>query len=130
VFGTWTKWLRSLKLETHTLYLACRHPLTPWYAKALAICVIAYALSPIDLIPDPIPIVGHLDDLILVPLGVMLVLWLVPPSVLAECRKMAEQNAGKGINTRAKWIAATIIIGVWIVGAVFLARLIWFTTGG
>jgi len=126
LFDGWKQQIKSLKLEVYALYLACRHPLTPWYAKVLALCVIAYALSPIDLIPDPIPIVGHLDDLILVPLGVMVVRWLTPSSVLAECRRMAEQNETKSINTPAKWVAASIIIGVWIVVAVFLVRLIWF----
>jgi uncharacterized membrane protein YkvA (DUF1232 family) len=102
-----------LKRETYTLYYACRDPRVPWYAKALAVCVVAYALSPIDLIPDFIPVLGYLDDLVLIPLGIALVLKLIPADVLADCRRRAEQT-----RTRVKsWIAAGVIIAIWIVAA-------------
>jgi uncharacterized membrane protein YkvA (DUF1232 family) len=77
----------ELKRELTALYLVCRDPRTSWYAKALGVCIVAYALSPIDLIPDPIPILGYLDDLILIPLGIIAVRKMVPPAVLAECRE-------------------------------------------
>ena len=82
-------WARLIKRDVHALYLASRDPRVPWYAKALAVTVAAYALSPIDLIPDFIPVVGLLDDIIIVPLGVMLVVWLIPPGIMAEHREMA-----------------------------------------
>ena len=86
-FGSWKDRAKTLKRETFTLYLACRHPRVPWYAKLLALIVVAYALSPIDLIPDFIPVLGYLDDLVLIPLGLMLVIRLIPADVLAECRQ-------------------------------------------
>ena len=79
-----------LKREIHALALAARHPRTPWYAKALIGGVVAYALSPIDLIPDFIPVLGYLDDLVLVPLGIVAAVKLVPPDVMAECRARAQ----------------------------------------
>lgn len=86
----------------------------PWYAKAVAACVVAYALSPIDLIPDVVPILGYVDDLVLIPLGIALVMKLIPAEVLADCRRRAEQS-----RARAKsWIAAAIIIAIWIAAAV------------
>ena len=104
---------RSLRRETYVLYLACRDPRTPWYAKALAGGVVAYALSPIDLIPDFIPVLGYLDDLVLVPIGIAAALRLVPDAVLAECREKAEaateRPSGRG--------AAAVIVAIWIAAA-------------
>jgi len=81
------RWARGLKRDTYAQYLACCDPRVPWYAEALAAAVVAYALSPIDLIPDVIPVLGYLDDLLLVPLGLALALRLIPAPVLAECRR-------------------------------------------
>src|SRR5215813_14226699 len=86
---------RELKQDTLALYLAVRDPRTPWYAKAVAAAVVAYALSPIDLIPDFIPVLGYLDDLIVVPLGIALCLKLVPPHVIADCRERASAASGR-----------------------------------
>ena len=83
---TWQHQARLLKREVYALYFAVRDPRVPWYAKALAGCVVAYALSPIDLIPDPIPVLGHLDDLVLIPLGVLAVRRMIPDPVMTECR--------------------------------------------
>src|SRR5258708_30934394 len=83
-------WAHSLRQEVHAIYLAARDPRVPWYAKALAMAVAAYALSPIDLIPDFIPVVGYLDDLVIVPLGIWLVVSLIPDKVMAECRAKAD----------------------------------------
>src|SRR6478672_4265846 len=85
-------WARALRRDVHALYLAARDPRVPWYAKALAIAVAAYATSPIDLIPDFIPVLGYLDDLIIVPLGLALAIRLVPPHVLEECRARAREE--------------------------------------
>lgn len=89
----------------------------PWYAKAIAIAVAAYAFSPIDLIPDFIPIVGYLDDLILVPLGLMLAVWLIPPDVLAECRAKADDAAEKPVSRAA----AVVVVSAWLLCAVAAA---------
>src|SRR3954466_2024779 len=83
------RWARTLKRDTVALYLAARDPRVPWYAKFVAACVAAYALSPIDLIPDFIPVIGYLDDIILVPLGIALAIRLIPPDLLAEHREAA-----------------------------------------
>ena len=103
---------RQLKIEIYAIYLAYKDPRVPWYARIFAACVVGYAFSPIDLIPDPIPILGYLDDLILIPLGVVLVLKLIPPEVLAECREKAQEimRQGKPVNR----IAAFVIITIWI----------------
>src|SRR5919197_4806491 len=88
----WKAWARRLKLEVHALYLAYRDPRVPWYARVFAACVVAYAFSPIDLIPDPIPVLGYLDDVIIVPLGIWLAVKMIPPDVLAECRARADAS--------------------------------------
>lgn len=118
--GSWKDRVRALKRETFTLYLACRHPNVPWYAKLLALIVVAYALSPIDLIPDFIPVLGYLDDMILIPLGLMLVIRLIPADVLAECRQQSEQIIGRA--TRMGKIAAVVIVMSWFLTA---ALVIW-----
>lgn len=102
-------WARGLKRDVHALYLSARDPRVPWYAKAVAVVVAAYALSPIDLIPDFIPVFGYLDDLILVPLGILLAVRLIPPAVFAEHRSTATSaplQASRG--------AAAVIIAIWI----------------
>jgi uncharacterized membrane protein YkvA (DUF1232 family) len=109
-------WARNLKRDSHAIYLASRDPRVPWYAKALAMAVAAYALSPIDLIPDFIPVVGYLDDLVIVPLGIWLVVSLIPGEVMAECRAKADA-AGQRPVSRAGMIA---VIAVWIAGAILL----------
>lgn len=112
-FEGWKKRVRHLKIEVYTLYLAYKDPRVPWYAKIFAACVIGYAFSPIDLIPDPIPILGYLDDLILVPLGILLALKMIPKEVLVECREQAQKIMlqGKPVNR----MAAVVIVAVWAV---------------
>ncbi len=106
-------WTRSIKRDVHAVYLASRDPRVPWLAKALAVCVAAYALSPIDLIPDFIPVLGYLDDLILVPLGIMLVIRLIPPGIMAEHRAAAALA-----DTQPKSTAGTVVvITIWIVAS-------------
>ena len=102
---------RKLKKETYAIYLACKDPRVPWYAKLLAGCIVAYAFSPIDLIPDFIPIIGYLDDLIIVPLLIWLVLKMIPVAVLNECREKAEAMSGGKPTSK---IAAVIIVAIWI----------------
>lgn len=105
--------VRRLQNETFALYLAARHPRTPWYAKVFIAGVVAYAVSPIDLIPDFIPVLGYLDDLILIPLGIAVAIRMVPPHVLAECRERAHDvNLGVGSEGR---IAAVVVVGIWLI---------------
>ncbi len=113
---------KRLKTELYALYLACHDPRVPWYARAFAICVVGYAFSPIDLIPDFIPILGYLDDLIIVPLGIMLVLKMIPPAVMVECRVKVQSATPR--NKPKNWIAAGIILIVWVLLAVFVVRFI------
>lgn len=103
---------RKLKNEVYAVYLASKDSRVPWYARLLAAVIVAYAFSPIDLIPDPIPILGYLDDLILIPLGIWLVLKLIPPYVMAECREKAETAKSQGKPTN--WIAAGVIVVLWL----------------
>jgi uncharacterized membrane protein YkvA (DUF1232 family) len=123
----WRAKTRNLKREVFALYLACRDPRTPWYAKALAAGVVAYAFSPIDLIPDFIPVVGHLDELVLVPLGVVAVRAMIPPTVLAECRDQAERalEQERPVNV----LGAAIIVVIWLtlaaLGIVLARRWLW-----
>ena len=100
------------------LYLAARDPRTPWYARVAAAAVAAYALSPIDLIPDVVPILGYLDDLLIVPLGILLVIRLIPAAVLEEHRANAARLADRPVSHAA----AALMIGIWLVAAVVLFR--------
>ena len=114
-------WAGRLKTELRALYLAYRDPRVPWYARVLAIIVVAYAFSPIDLIPDPIPVLGYLDDLVLVPLGIALAVRMIPPAVLAECRARAsDTEAVAGPKGTA---AAVFVVVIWLVLAVLAVYL-------
>lgn len=103
---------RALKAETLALYLAARHPRTPWHAKLWVAGIVAYALSPIDLIPDFVPVLGYLDDLILLPLGLALAMRMIPPDVLAECRAQARETLADGKPVSRG--AAAVIVAVWV----------------
>lgn len=122
---TWKQRARQLKKETYAIYIACKDPRVPWYARLFAGFVVAYAFSPIDLIPDVIPILGYLDDLVLVPLGIILVLKMIPPAVLAECREKAEVAMNQGKPTSR--IAAIVIVAIWlllgIVAVIWVGRI-------
>jgi uncharacterized membrane protein YkvA (DUF1232 family) len=104
------QWARAIQRDAHALYLAARHPRTPWYAKALALAIAAYAFSPIDLIPDFIPILGFVDDLILLPLAIVFVLTLIPADVMAESRAVAAAAAERPVSRAA----AVLIVLVWL----------------
>lgn len=108
--GRLAAWARSIKRDVHAVYLASRDPRTPWCAKALAIGVVAYALSPIDLVPDFIPVLGQLDELIILPLGLWLVVRLIPPDVMNEHRAAAIA-AGQMPRSMA---GAVTIVAIWI----------------
>ena len=112
-------WARSIKRDVHAVYLASRDPRTPWYAKAVAIGVVAYALSPIDLIPDFIPVLGQLDELVILPAGIWLVVRLIPPDVMNEHRAAAiaaehiPRSMAGAVAIVAIWILLTVGAG-WI----------------
>lgn len=113
MFETAKRWAREIKRDVVALYLAGRDARTPWAAKIVAIAVVAYALSPIDLIPDFIPVIGYLDDLLIVPLGMLLAIRLIPHELLTEFRQQAEGYAG----LPASRTAAVVVIAIWIVAA-------------
>ncbi|HEY3892229.1 MAG TPA: YkvA family protein [Bradyrhizobium sp.] len=115
-------WARRLIRDVHAVYLAAYDPRVPWYAKILAGAVAGYALSPIDLIPDFIPVLGYADDLIIVPLGIWLVVSLIPNEVMAECRAKADAAAQRPRSTTA----AAAIIAIWV-GAVAMLGWAGFT---
>jgi uncharacterized membrane protein YkvA (DUF1232 family) len=116
---------RALKNEAFAVYLATKDPRTPWYAKAVAFLTIAYAFSPIDLIPDFVPILGYLDDLFIVPAGIALAVRLIPPEVLAEARGKV---ATSGLDRSVGYIGMVMIVVMWIIiliGAVYLIKFLF-----
>jgi uncharacterized membrane protein YkvA (DUF1232 family) len=119
----WKQKARQLKLEIFALYLAYRDPRVPLYAKIFAACVVGYAFSPIDLIPDFIPVLGYLDDLILVPLGIALAVRMIPAEVMAESREKARQALVQ--SKPVSWVAAVVIVAIWLCMAVLVAVIIW-----
>lgn len=112
-FSTLKEKSKELKKEIYALYLAYKRPDVPFYAKLVSILVVGYALSPIDLIPDFIPILGYLDDLLLLPLGIAVAIKLIPKDIMKECRESAEHN----LNNKKPngWIAGAIIILIWVI---------------
>jgi uncharacterized membrane protein YkvA (DUF1232 family) len=111
MFKKWKKYARALKTEIHVLTIAYRDPRTPWYAKACAMAVAAYALSPIDLIPDFIPVLGYLDDLVLLPLGIALAVKLIPVGVMTDARLTATKAEGGTIGK----LGAAVIALIWLI---------------
>ena len=121
MFQVLKRWAQRITVDVHAVYLAGRDPRVPWYAKAVAVVVAAYALSPIDLIPDFIPIIGYLDDLILVPAGILLVIKLIPPAIMNEHRAAAAAAERKPSSRGG----IALVIGIWIAAAVLLLWLLW-----
>jgi uncharacterized membrane protein YkvA (DUF1232 family) len=123
--STWKAWAQRLKIEVYTLYLVVRHPQVPWYARLLAALVAGYAFSPIDLVPDFIPVLGYLDDLLIVPAGVYLTLKLVPKGVLEECREKAREVMAhdKPVSRAAAVVIVILWVALILAGIFFLVRL-------
>ena len=117
------EWARTIKRDVVAPYVAARDPRVPWYAKFASAAVAAYALSPIDLIPDFIPVLGYLDEVILLPLALFLVIKMIPAPLMAEFRAEA-QRLSERLTSRA---AAAVIIGLWITAAAFLIWVFWPT---
>jgi len=122
VITSWKQRAGQLETEIHALYLAYRDPRVVWYAKVISIAIVAYALSPIDLIPDFIPILGYADDLIIVTAGVFLIRKIIPKEVMLDCRERAKCES---INSKAKWVAALIIILLWLLVIYLVVKFIW-----
>ncbi|SET47726.1 Uncharacterized membrane protein YkvA, DUF1232 family [Oceanobacillus limi] len=104
-------WAKNLKRQIYVLYFAYKHDNVPWYAKVFAACIVAYAFSPIDLIPDFIPVLGYLDEVIILPLGIMIALKMIPKETLAECEKKASYELEH--RKPKNWIMGTVIITLW-----------------
>jgi uncharacterized membrane protein YkvA (DUF1232 family) len=119
----WKKRVRHLKTETYAIYLAYKDPRAPWHAKVLIAFVIAFVFSPIDLIPDFIPVLGYLDDLVIVPLGIALAIRMIPPEVMAECRKAAREAVDQDKPTGR--IAAVVIVTIWLFVAALVVAIVF-----
>ncbi len=124
----WRQRAGKVRGDVRTLSLALKDPRTPWYAKVCAAIVVGYALSPIDLIPDPIPVLGYLDDLILLPVGLAVTMKMIPQAVLAESR-LKVHTTWQGAK-RAKWIAAGVIIALWVLLIGLTARFLAHMANG
>lgn len=122
---TWRERVDNLKRDVVVIAFAVRDPRVPWYAKAVGACVVAYALSPIDLIPDFVPVLGYLDDLVLVPLGLLLVLRLIPADIVAEHRMSATAVVRRPVSRAG----AAAVIAVWALAAALLASFVGRTFG-
>ncbi len=123
---SWKRRAQALRADTYALYLAYRDPRTPWYAQLFAALVVGYAFSPVDLIPDFVPFLGYLDDLVLVPLGVLLALKMIPPDVWAESRQRAREEMISGRPVR--W-AAVVVIATWLLILALVAAVLWRILG-
>ena len=121
--GKWRKWVSVLKQDTYALYLASRDRRVPWTAKIVLIVVVAYALSPIDLIPDFIPVLGHLDDMILLPLGIALAIKLIPGEVWDECKTEARTRLDSDLPSSRT--AAIVIVMIWFATICIVAWVLW-----
>lgn len=120
MFDNWRERVRRLQRETYVLYLAYSDPRMPWYARVWVLIVLAYAVSPVDLIPDFIPVLGFLDDLLLVPMGIWVAVRLVPAEVMADCREQANEEMALGRGPG--WAATVVVVGVWLALAAGLGQ--------
>jgi uncharacterized membrane protein YkvA (DUF1232 family) len=117
----WKETARQLNRDITAIYWAARHPRTPWWAKVWILVVVAFAVSPIDLIPDFIPVLGYLDDVILIPLGVYIAIKLIPVEVMVESRALASQNQALWL----KWVGLSMVVSFWLGLSVVVAVNIW-----
>ena len=122
MFDRLKKWAQNVKRDILALYLAARDPRVPWHAKALAALVVDYAFSPIDIIPDFIPVLGYLDDLVVLPLGIKVAIRLIPDDVMADLRRQAEERM---LTRPRSAVGAVIVILVWLTAAVILVRILF-----
>jgi uncharacterized membrane protein YkvA (DUF1232 family) len=123
-FEVIARWAKALKRDVRALAIAYKAPETPWYARAFAALVVAYALSPIDLIPDFIPILGYLDDVLLIPLGIAAAIRMIPSGVMDRCREEAERCSFAG-KPKGRWIIAALIVTTWALVAFLAVKALW-----
>lgn len=123
----WQERVKQLKKETYTVYLASKDDRVPWYAKGLILFVVVHTLSPIDLIPDFIPVLGYLDDLIIAPLGIALALRMIPDEVMAECRHKARRRMDQ--DAPKSWVAGAVIVALWLIAVAVIVVAIWRVVG-
>ena len=112
LIARWKRQVKLLEVKIYTIYLAYKDPRVPWYAKVFTACIVAYAFSPIDLIPDFIPILGYLDDIVLIPLGIALALKMIPKEVIKECEEKAQAILSQ--DKPRSLVAAVIIVAIWV----------------
>jgi uncharacterized membrane protein YkvA (DUF1232 family) len=127
IFSTLARWAKKIKRDGLTLWFAAKTPDTPWFAKALAVFVVAYALSPIDLIPDFIPVLGYLDDVILLPVLIWLAIKMLPAAVLIRCRKKADAWIFSEVAKPTSVVGAMLVISLWIGSCYWLWH--WYAHG-
>ncbi|HEX2965842.1 MAG TPA: YkvA family protein [Syntrophorhabdaceae bacterium] len=121
-FDAWKNKAKNLKRDLYALSLAIKEPGVPWYARVFAVVIIGYALSPVDLIPDFIPVLGYVDDIVILPAAILLLIKMIPPDVMEECRQMANaQSPGESKH----WAAAIIIILLWLTAIYLLMHMIF-----
>jgi uncharacterized membrane protein YkvA (DUF1232 family) len=113
--------VENLKREVYALFLASKDPRVPWYAKVLMALIIGYAICPIDLVPDFIPVLGQLDDLVIVPAGIALVLKMIPKNVMEECRRKVRDEP---FDTKMKWVVVFIIVSIWVLAIYLVIRFV------
>jgi len=118
----WKEKAKSLKNEVFAIYLAYRNPRTPWYAKVFIAVIIGYALSPIDLIPDFIPVLGYVDDFIVIPAAISFAITMIPEDVMKECRENAKSES---LSTRKRWVVAVIIVLIWLLAVYIVVNVLW-----
>jgi uncharacterized membrane protein YkvA (DUF1232 family) len=121
IFDIWKRRVNQFKMDTYAIYLAYKDPRVPWHSKLFIACVAGYAFSPIDLIPDFIAVIGYLDDLVLVPLGIAMAIKMIPPTVLTECREKAQSAMSQKKPTN--WVAVSVIIAIWVLFALLVVLL-------
>lgn len=119
----WKQRVQQLKRETYTIYLAYKDPRVPWYAKVLIAFVVVHTLSPIDLIPDFIPVLGYLDDLVIAPLGIALAVRMIPDEVMIESRERAQALVDQDKPTSR--VAAAVIVAIWLLAAALIVVIAW-----
>ena len=123
----WQERGKQLQEETYAVYLASKDDRVPWYAKGLILFVVVHTLSPIDLIPDFIPVLGYLDDLVIAPLGTALALRMIPHEVMVECRRKARLRMGQ--SAPKSWMAGAVIVALWLIAIAVIIVAIWRVVG-
>jgi uncharacterized membrane protein YkvA (DUF1232 family) len=127
-FSSWKTKVKVLRREVYALSLAAKDPRVPWYAKVFAVLIMGYILSPIDLIPDFIPVIGYVDDFIIVPAAIVFLIRMIPKEVMEECREKARSHRGRIKGKH--WVAASIIVIIWLMAIYLTIKLVYLILKG